>query len=241
MFRGIKNIASDIRSDVVDHDHVHIHGHGSGHSQSHSQSSRTRRFLASRNESSSTLSDSAKNKRKGKVHDYEEIDGKVETDTIVSRALLKYFREQGSGIPNYMSGISKEKSRTPESISSLNLEKSPVVSRSNGSSTPSPLPESSNNNRPTNAHMKTVTQKPIQTNTSTFDRNSSIRTSSSSRFQKSRFSNGTNNTTNTSTNTSTTSNANSNVVDVKHDTEGRHTRFGNDTLRNGNSSRFAKR
>jgi hypothetical protein len=98
MFKGIKNIASEIRSEVS--------GETSGqsnylnHSHSHSQSSsssRTRRFLSSnRSSNGSSINFNKKSK------EYGELDGRTEEDTVVHKSLVKFFKDQGKDLPEYL-------------------------------------------------------------------------------------------------------------------------------------------
>lgn len=115
MFRGLKNIASDIRSEVTYTEQtVYTHTHSQSQSSTGSNSSsRTRRFIpnsltklsngGSANGSSGHDSN-GHGRRKPKQRVDEELDGRTEEDTVVHRALLKYFREQGKGLPQYLGG-----------------------------------------------------------------------------------------------------------------------------------------
>ena len=114
MFRGLKNIASDIRSEVsyteqtvYAHSHSHSHSHSQSSTGSGSGSARTKRFLPnslSKHSSNGANGSSNGNGRgKSKYRD-EELDGRTEDDTVVHRALVRYFREQGKAVPAYLGG-----------------------------------------------------------------------------------------------------------------------------------------
>ena len=99
MFRGLKNIASDIRSEVSSTEQT-VYAHTHSHSQSITGpgSARTKRFLPnSLSKHSSNGTDGGANgngRGKSKYRLDEEFDGRTEDDTVVHRAFLRYFRDE---------------------------------------------------------------------------------------------------------------------------------------------------
>lgn len=106
MFKGIKNLASEIHNDFDDI------RHNSSHSVTHSISSttsKTKRFLKrSSGDNTGTptgIDNSAGSSTFSIRHrkkEWEEIDGKGEDETVVHKALLRYFKEQGHTLPPYL-------------------------------------------------------------------------------------------------------------------------------------------
>ena len=129
MFKGIRNIASEIRSEI-----------SSDHSlQSLSQSpstSRTRRFRTSLDGGSSNNGNTEKvhHFRKYKNKTEIEQDGNTEDDTVVNRALIKFYKQQGKQLPSFLMG------NIPQSQSKSDIQvQSQVQSQVQVQSSPPPI------------------------------------------------------------------------------------------------------
>ena len=129
MFKGIRNIASEIRSEISS-DHS---------SQSLSQSpstSRTRRFRTSLDGGSSNNGNTEKvhHFRKYKNKTEIEQDGNTEDDTVVNRALIKFYKQQGKQLPSFLMG------NIPQSQSKSDIQvQSQVQSQVQVQSSPPPI------------------------------------------------------------------------------------------------------
>lgn len=129
MFKGIRNIASEIRSEISS-DH-------SSQSQSQSPStSRTRRFRTSLDGGSSNNGNTEKvhHFRKYKNKTEIEQDGNTEDDTVVNRALIKFYKQQGKQLPSFLMG------NIPQSQSKSDIQvQSQVQSQVQVQSSPPPI------------------------------------------------------------------------------------------------------
>lgn len=125
MFKGIRNIASEIRSEI-----------SSDHSlQSQSQSpstSRTRRFRTSLDGGSSNNGNTEKvhHFRKYKNKTEIEQDGNTEDDTVVNRALIKFYKQQGKQLPSFLMGnIPQSQSKSEIQVQSQVQSSPPPIRR----------------------------------------------------------------------------------------------------------------
>ena len=144
MFRSIKNIATEIRSEITP----------STPSDHTDNGSRARRFLSSNGQSSSN-SNSYRNSSEGydtessegRRHHFRrsknkaigEVDGRTEDDTVVHRALMKYYREQGLPIPDFLGGRQLAVNGAPLGASSSATVPTAEIPRSAPAPAPAPV------------------------------------------------------------------------------------------------------
>ncbi|TID30326.1 hypothetical protein CANINC_001113 [Pichia inconspicua] len=103
MFRGIRSLATEIGSDIdgkIRSTNEQLVGKPIS-----AATSRTKRFLrrsADNPGSSASSSSSPGFSFRSKHKDWEEIDGTTEDDTVVHRALVQHFKQQGKSLPAYL-------------------------------------------------------------------------------------------------------------------------------------------
>lgn len=171
MFRGLKNIASDIRSEVSSTEQtVYAHTHSHSQSSTGSGSARTKRFLLnslSKHSSNGTNGGANGNGRgKSKYRLDEELDGRTEDDTVVHRALVRYFREQGKAVPAYLGGSTVSRSAGPSastSVSTTSHAPRDGTSRFSHGSRRSHGSRNSYGSVPTSPSASTSSPEPVQT------------------------------------------------------------------------------
>lgn len=111
MFRNIRSLATEIGTEIdgkIKNTNEHLVGKPLS-----AATSRTKRFLRrsgdgstgtpTRSSSSSSPGFSFRNRHK----EWEEIDGSTEEDTVVHRALVQHFKQQGRSLPTYLVSTSR--------------------------------------------------------------------------------------------------------------------------------------